>query len=708
MQLIDLFCTLNKQTVIFRWSKMKNFNSVIKFILVLLIGISCSMEKEKSTVEKVPGIVLENMDSTFDPANDFFRFVNGRWLDKVELPADRGRWGSFDELRRNTSDNMLSILEKSIKEKTYVAGSDQEKAVVFYETAMDTAFLDGLGLDPIMEDVRKINEISNVSDLQDYLMESAPLQVGVLFGFGIMPGFDDSNIYDPVIVPGTLGLPERDYYLKDDEDSRNIQEKYKAHVSKMLQYLDYSASDADKNARSIYELEKRMASVRLTKEERRNFNLLNNPRSISDIQAMVPAFNWKLMLDGFGASEIDTVVVHELKYMEELSGILNDESIETIKHYAKWSLFKDYAVYLSTEIDNANFEFYGKVMQGTETQKPRFERVLNVCNGTIGEALGKLYVDAYFPPEAKETALEMVTDLKEAFGERIKKVEWMSDTTKEKALKKLTKFKVKIGYPDQWKDYSTMVISGPDNGGSYYSNMKAVNKWNWEKDLARINKTVDKSEWMMPPQVVNAYYNPFYNEIVFPAAILQPPFYNYQADAAVNYGGIGAVIGHEMSHGFDDMGSRFDAEGNLKNWWTENDRKQFEERTELLVAQFDAYEPLDGININGKFTLGENIGDLGGLNIAYDGLQRYLAKHGDPGLIDGFTQDQRFFISWGTVWRTKMRDETLKNQIKTDPHSPGMFRAIAPQSNMESFYAAFDVSEGDEMFRTEDKRVYIW
>jgi len=666
------------------------------------------MENEKSTVEKVPGIVLENMDSTFDPANNFFRFVNGRWLDKVELPADRGRWGSFDELRRNTSDNMLSILEKSIKEKSYVAGSDQEKAVIFYETAMDTAFLDGLGLDPIMEDVRKIDEISNVSELQDYLMESAPLQVGVLFGFGIMPGFDDSNIYDPVIVPGTLGLPERDYYLKDDEDSRNIQEKYIAHVSKMLQYLDYSASEADKNAQSIYELEKRMASVRLSKEERRNFNLLNNPRSISDIQAMVPAFNWKLILDGFGAGEIDTVVVHELKYMQELSGILNEESIETIKHYTKWSLFKDYAIYLSTEIDNANFEFYGIVMQGTETQKPRYERVLNVCNGTIGEALGKLYVDAYFPPEAKETALEMVTDLKEAFGERIKKVEWMSDTTKEKALKKLAKFKVKIGYPDQWKDYSTMVISSPDNGGSYYSNMKAVNKWNWEKDLKRINKTVDKSEWMMPPQVVNAYYNPFYNEIVFPAAILQPPFYNYQADAAVNYGGIGAVIGHEMSHGFDDMGSRFDAEGNLKNWWTETDRKQFEERTELLVAQFDAYEPLVGININGKFTLGENIGDLGGLNIAYDGLQRYLAKHGDPGLIDGFTQDQRFFISWGTVWRTKMRDETLKNQIKTDPHSPGMFRAISPQSNMESFYAAFNVSEGDEMFRTEDKRVYIW
>lgn len=687
---------------------MKNFKNVIKFIPVLVIGISCNMENGKLRTEKVPGIILDYMDSTSDPANDFFRYVNGGWLDNAEIPADRGRWGSFDELRRNTTDNMLAILEKSIEEKSYEAGSDQEKAVLFYQTAMDTAYLDGLGLDPLKEDLRKIDNITNVSELQDYLVESAPLQVGVLFGFGIMPGFDDSNIYDPVIVPGTLGLPERDYYLKDDEDSKNIQEKYISHVSKMLQYLEYSTSEADKSAQIIYDLEKRMAGVRLSKEERRNFNLMNNPRSIAEIQQMVPDLNWKAMIEGLGANDVDTIVVHELKYMDELSKILSEESIETIKHYAKWSLFKDYAVYLNAEIDKANFDFYGKVLQGTETQKPRFERVLNVCNGTMGEALGKLYVDAYFPPEAKETALEMVTDLKEAFAERIKKVEWMSDTTKEKALKKLSAFKVKIGYPDKWKDYSTMAISGPDNGGSYYSNMIAVNKWNWEKDLKRVNKSVDKSEWFMPPQVVNAYYNPFYNEIVFPAAILQPPFYNYQADAAVNYGGIGAVIGHEMSHGFDDMGSRFDAEGNLKNWWTDNDRKQFEKRTELLVAQFDAYEPLEGVHINGEFTLGENIGDLGGLNIAYDGLQRYLAKHGDPGPIDGFTQDQRFFISWGTVWRTKMRDETLKNRINTDPHSPGMFRAIAPQSNMESFYVAFDVKEGDEMYRSEEERVYIW
>jgi putative endopeptidase len=661
-----------------------------------------------SKVEKVPGIVLDNMDTTADPANDFFRYVNGGWLDKVEIPADRSRWGSFDELRKKTSDNMLAVLKKSIDEKSYEPGSDQEKAVVFYETAMDTAYLDNLGLNPIKDDLTRIDDISNIADLQDYLVSSAPLQVGVLFGFGVNPGLDNSNIYDTYLGPGTLGLPETDYYLKNDEDSRQIQEKYIAHIARMIGFLNYSKDDAEKMALDIYNLEKRMAQVRLTKEERRNIPLLNNPRSVEEIQVMTPALNWKKMLESIGAKEVDTIVVTELKFMDELNKILNEESIETIKNYAKWSLFNDYAVYLSTTVDQANFDFYGKELQGTETQKPRWERVLNVCNGTIGEALGKLYVDAYFPPEAKETALEMVTDLKDAFGERIKKLPWMSDTTKEKALKKLQAFKVKIGYPDKWKDYGTMIIKGPAAGGSYYANMKEVNKWVWERDLHRINQEVDKSEWFLPPQVVNAYYSPLYNEIVFPAAILQPPFYNYQADAAVNYGGIGAVIGHEMSHGFDDMGSRFDADGNLKNWWTDDDRKRFEERAQLLIDQFNAYEPLDGVYINGQFTLGENIGDLGGLNIAYDGLQRYMSKHGDPGLIDGYTQDQRFFISWGTVWRTKMRDEALKTRIETDPHSPGMFRAIGPQSNMESFYAAFNVEEGDAMYRSEENRVYIW
>lgn len=687
---------------------MKNGKILILLIIIISVGFSCEMDNSMLKNNKVKGILYDNMDTTADPANDFFRYVNGGWLDKTEIPADRARWGSFDELRKMTSDNMLAILNKSIEDKTYKSGSDEERAVVFFETAMDTAYLDHLGLQPIIDDLYQIEQIEDLKDLQWYIVNTAPMRAGILFGFAVNPGFDNSNFYDPVIGPGTLGLPERDYYVKDDEETRKIQEKYKSHIARMFGFLGFSEPETTRIAEGIYDLEKRMALVRLTKEERRNIPLLNNPRSIDEIQAMTPSFEWRSLLHGMGADAADTIIITELKYMEELNAILNEVPLEILKNYATWSLFNNYAPYLSTEIDNANFDFYGRVLQGMESQQPRKERVLNVINDTMGEALGKLYVDAYFPPEAKMTALEMVKDLKHAFAERIKKLPWMSDTTKEKALQKLAAFKVKIGYPDVWTDYSSMVINGPADAGSYYLNLKEVNRWNWERDIKRINQPVDKSEWFLPPQVLNAYYSPSYNEIVFPAAILQPPFYNYQVDAAINYGGIGAVIGHEMSHGFDDMGSRFDAEGNLKDWWTEEDRQRFDERTKVLVEQFGAYEALPGIYLNGEFTLGENIGDLGGLNIAYDGLQRYLAKHGNPGLIDGYSQDQRFFISWGTIWRTKMRDEELKNRIQTDPHSPGMFRAIAPQSNMVSFYDAFEVKEGDAMYRPEEVRVYIW
>ncbi len=340
--------------------------------------------------------------------------------------------------------------------------------------------------------------------------------------------------------------------------------------------------------------------------------------------------------------------------------------------------------------------------------RPRWERVLDVSNWSIGEAIGKLYVDGYFPPEAKATAEAMVANIKAAFGERIKQLDWMSEPTKEKALEKLNTFRVKIAYPDDWKDYSDLVVKGPEEGGSYLENLKNVRLWNWREDMEKIGEPVDKDEWFMAPQIVNAYYNPTNNEIVFPAAILQPPFYNYQADPAVNYGGIGAVIGHEISHGFDDQGSRYDKAGNLKNWWSDEDRRRFEALTKKLAAQYDAYEPLEGVRVNGQFTLGENIGDLGGINVAFDGLQRHLAQQGDPGPIDGFTQNQRFFISWASIWRTKYRDEALKNQINTDPHSPGMYRAVGPAVNMLAFYDAFGIGEGDAHYRPDSVRVKIW
>jgi putative endopeptidase len=395
--------------------------------------------------------------------------------------------------------------------------------------------------------------------------------------------------------------------------------------------------------------------------------------------------------------------------MQALQSTFEANNVEDWKTYLTWTIFNNSTGTLSTEIERANWEFYNKTLQGAKEQRPLKERALATVNGTLGEALGKLYVEENFPPEAKEKAQEMISNIIQAFEVRINNLSWMSDSTKVKAIEKLGTTTIKVGYPDEWKDYSDLQIAGPDDEeGSFFQNMMNARKWRMEETMAKLGEPVDKTEWFMPPQTVNAYYNPSYNEIVFPAAILQPPFYDYKADAAVNYGGIGAVIGHEISHGFDDSGSRFDSEGNLNNWWTEEDLKQFEGLGGALAEQYDAIEVLDSVYINGKFTLGENIGDLGGVNAAYDGLQIHLAEHGNPGEIDGFTPEQRFFLSWATVWRTKMRDEALRNLIKTDPHSPGMYRAYVPLQNIEAFYEAFDIQEGDDMYVAPEDRVLIW
>lgn len=677
-----------------------------------LVGLSlsafaCQAERETAASEPAPGIELSYMDTTADPSNDFYRFVNGGWLDQAEMPADRGRWGSFDELRKQTSSKVLSVLEGAMEGDTYSEGTDQAKAALFYQTAMDTAYLDELGITPIQDDLAKIDNIKSTADLQQFLVEMAPVQRG-LFGLSVRADINNSSINAAYLGAGSLGLPERDYYTKDDEESRELQEKYRRHIARMYGFLGFEEAAAEKAAQQIYELEEKMAAARMTKEQRRNPLLRNNPRSVEELQELTPSIDWAAYLEGIGAADADTVIVTDLQYMKSLNDMIVEENVTALKEYLRWSLFNSAASYLSTDIEQANFDFYGKELRGTEEMRPRWERVLDMANWTIGEAIGKLYVDGYFPPEAKATAEEMVNNIKIAFGERIRQLDWMSDSTKDKALEKLSTFRVKIAYPDEWKDYSDLVIKGPEEGGSYAGNMRNVSLWNWERNLKKIGQPVDKEEWFMAPQIVNAYYNPTNNEIVFPAAILQPPFYNYQADPAVNYGGIGAVIGHEISHGFDDQGSRFDAQGNLKNWWTEEDRQRFEALTKKLIAQYDAYEPLEGINVNGQFTLGENIGDLGGLNVAYDGLQRHLDQHGDPGLIDGFTQDQRFFISWGTIWRTKYRDEALKNQINTDPHSPGMYRAVGPAVNMLAFYESFGIDEGDALYRPDSTRVKIW
>ena len=555
---------------------------------------------------------------------------------------------------------------------------------------------------PIESVLKEIDAINTKDDVLSYIVKKEPV-LGSLFGSGVYADLKNSNMNALYLGSGSLGLPERDYYVADDEDSKDKRAKYVKHVSKMFQLVGNDEAAANSIADDVMSLETQMAKAMLTKEERRNPMNTYNPMSLAELKQLVSNVDWDTYYSGIGAKNFDQIIVSDPNYMKEVNTIFANAPISTIKNYFKWNVINDAASYLSEEAEEANFDFYGKTLKDLKSMKPRKERVLQVVNGSLGEALGKLYVAEYFPTEAKETAVEMVENVRRAYESRINNLDWMDDETKVQAIKKLNGMTVKIGYPDKWKDYSTLKI-----GDSYYQNVLNAREWNFKKDIEKIGKPVDKSEWFMSPQTVNAYYNPLYNEIVFPAAILQPPFFDYTADAAVNYGGMGAVIGHEISHGFDDQGAKFDVEGNMNNWWTADDEQNFKDRGEKLVEQYNAFEPLPGVFVNGTFTLGENIGDLGGVNAAYDGLQIHLAEEGNPGEIDGFTPEQRFFINWATVWRTKIRDEALKNQIKTDPHSPGVYRAVGPLVNVEGFYKAFNITPEDEMFVPEENRVKIW
>ena len=671
--------------------------------------------KPVAQVEVVPGINLDYMDKTTEPKEDFFKYVNGKWLENNEIPDDQSTWGSFQELRKKTDADALAILKSAMSDNKdldnikVLPGSDQEKAVHYYQTIMDTVGRNKLGIDPVRPYLEKIAAIKNSDDLQAYMIEMEPKGGGGLYGFGVSSDPKDSNRNVAYLGGGSTGLPDRDYYVKDDADSKEKRQQYVAHITRMLQFLGDSEADARTQANQILAFETRLAEAKMDKVDRRDARKRYNPRSIEDVQKMVPAVNWKNFLSGIGVKKVDTVIVGDLGYFNRLQEVLAEGNVSDWKAYLKWLTFNNSAGFLSTDIENANWEFYGKELNGAKAQRPRDERALGALNGTIGEALGKLYVDKKFPPEAKVKAKKMIENVILAFENRINKLDWMSPETKVKAIEKLKATKVKIAYPDQWKDYSELQISSVDNGGSYLQNSLNARAWSFKEDLEKLGKPVDKSEWYMAPQVVNAYFNPAYNEIVFPAAILQPPFYNFNADDAVNYGGIGAVIGHEISHSFDDSGSRYDKDGNLNNWWTDEDLKQFEGLGKALADQYSAIEVLPETNINGAFTLGENIGDLGGVLAAYDALQMSFDQEGKrPEDIDGYTAEQRFFMSWATVWRTKMRDDALKTRIKTDPHSPGMTRAVQPLLNIDTFYEAFDIKEGDKMYIAPEDRVRIW
>jgi putative endopeptidase len=686
----------------------------------LLLTFSCKNEpkttenQDIAEVVTVPGINLDYMDKTVKPNDDFFKYVNGKWLENNEIPDDRSRWGSFDELRQMTDEDALSILKSAmgtnndLEKINVIPGSDQEKAVFLFQTIMDTVSRNNQGINPIKPYLAKIDAISNLEDLQAYLIEMEPIGGGQFFGFGVGSDAKDSNKNVAYLGTSRLGLPDRDYYVKDDEDSKEKREKYIAHVSRMLQFLGDSEEAATTQAKQILAFETKLATPKLDKVELRDDRKTYNPTSITDLQKMVPAINWNAYFNGIGVKQLDTVIVSQPKYLKVVNSILEEDNVDVWKSFLRWSTFNKSAGRLSTEIEKANWDFYSKTLGGAKKQRPLEERALGTLNWTIGEALGKLYVDRMFPAEAKVKAEKMIKNVILSFEGRIKNLDWMSKETKLKAIEKLKATTVKIAYPDKWKDYSELEVASVEKGGTYLSNMLNASKWDFKKDLNKLGNPVDKSEWGMAPQIVNAYFNPSYNEIVFPAAILQPPFYNYTADDAVNYGGIGAVIGHEISHSFDDSGARYDKNGNLNNWWTDEDLSQFEALGQALADQYSAIEVLPDVTINGEFTLGENIGDLGGVLAAYDAMQMEFKENGRPEDIDGFTAEQRFFMSWATVWRTKMRDDALKNKIKTDPHSPGMNRAVQPLLNIDSFYEAFNIKVGDKMYIAPEDRVRIW
>ena len=678
------------------------------FLFLSIALSSCKSSQEVASKKESVGINVAYMDKSVNPANDFNRYVNGTWLDKTEIPADRTRWGSFDELRKNTDDDVMAILKDAIKDKTIDPNSDQAKAISLYKTVLDTVSRNKAGIDPLKPYLAKINSVQNADQLVALLAEMES-EMGLGF-FGSYIGADAKNSNKNVIYVGTgsLGLPDRDYYVSDAPDNKEKREKYIAHVTRMLQYLGESEATANANAKKILALETKMSTATLDRVERRDRRKTYNPMSFTDLQKLVPTVKWDTYFQNVGIGKVDSLVVSQPKYLQTVETILKDNQVEDWKAYMRWTALRGSSGLLSTEIENANFDFYGKTLTGAVKQRPAEERALATVNGRLGEALGKLYVAKKFPPEAKAKAQAMIANVMLAFDNRINNLPWMTKATKENAKIKLNKFRVKIGYPDKWKDYSALEMKSPEQGGTYFDNSRMYAKWSHKQNMAKLGKPVDKEEWGMSPQTVNAYFSPTNNEIVFPAAILQPPFYDYKADEAVNYGGIGAVIGHEISHGFDDSGSRYNADGNLVNWWSDEDLKQFTTLGSALADQYSALEPLPGIFVDGKFTLGENIGDLGGVNAAYDGLQIYLKANGNPGLIDGFTPEQRFFISWATIWRSKMRDEAIKNQVKTDPHSPGMYRAYVPLQNVEAFYKAFNIQPNNGMYLKPEDRVKIW
>ena len=681
---------------------MRRKKSILKLSTLALVTLFGSLTAAAQTaVTKF--IDSANMDLSVKPGDDFNAYASGTWIKNNPVPAKETRWGSFNQLRDFNINAVKTVLEKAAADKTAASGSVTKRVADFYTAGMDSAAIEKRGTAPVLPHLERINSISDVQGIMNEISNLRTMGVAApLFGFFVAQDRKNVEHMIPQFGQGGTTLPDRDYYLKNEGRNAGIQEAYKKYITTLFMLVGSAKEKAEQNAISIFELEKKLAAAQLSRVEMRDPYKTYNKFLVADFGKITPGINWQQMLMQLRVTGEDSILINNPSFFKSVDSLLKAMPLQDWKVYLQWNVLKASAPHLSAAFVDANFA-YNQVLSGQRIQTPRWQRISTLTDGSVGELLGQLYVKDYFKPAAKARMTELVANLRKAFAIRINQLDWMSTATKEKALAKLAAFRPKIGYPDKWKNYDSLEISNE----KYFENILNVGQWNYNYMINQLGKPVDRELWGMTPPTVNAYYNATLNEIVFPAGILQFPFFDANADDAVNYGGIGAVIGHEMSHGFDDNGSKYDADGTLRNWWTEEDRTKFDAKTKELGKQFDGYTIQDTIHVNGKLTMGENIGDLGGLNVAFEAFK--MTEQGKSSKkIDGFTPDQRFFLGWAQVWRGSILPQTASQLILTDNHSPSQFRAIGAPVNIDAWYKAFKVKPDNKLYKKPEERIRIW
>ncbi|HEX8774290.1 MAG TPA: M13 family metallopeptidase [Pyrinomonadaceae bacterium] len=650
------------------------------------------------------GVILKYMDTTAKPCEDFYQYANGNWIKDNPIPADRSSWGAGSELTEKNFEVLHQILEDAAKDTNAPKGSPRRKVGDFYRSGMDEARIESEGAKPLAQEFARIEAVRDILTLQDELARLHRYNTSPAFNFFAYQDYKNSTRIISWLYQGGLGLPNRDYYTKEDDKSKEIRAQYVAHIARMFELLGDKPEQAAAQAKTVMDMETRLARASMTPVEERDPNATYHKMTLSELNALTPGFQWNRYFKSLGLADPGDINVAQPDFYKEVGRMLTSVPVNDWKTYLRWQLINNQASRLSSAFVNEDFNFNGKIVRGTKELRPRWKRILAATDASLGEALGQLYVERSFSPQAKAKAQELIANLKAALRDRLKVLDWITEATRQQALKKLDAINVKVGYPDKWRDYSALDI----DGGSYVLNAMRADEFEFRRNLNKIGKPIDRTEWGMTAPTVDAYYNPNFNEIVFPAGILQTPFFDPTADDAVNYGGVGSIIGHELTHGFDDQGRQFDAEGNLRDWWTAEDVKNYNARAAIIETQYNDYVPLEALHINGKLTLGENIADLGGLKIAYLALQKSMEGKPRPPLIDGLTPEQRFFLAFAQGWRRNSRPEILRLMLATDPHSPPRFRVMGPVSNMPEFFQAFGCKPGDRGIRAENVQVKIW